>query len=161
MIKRLLQPYGNSEFVRKGTMNISSVSPKTRELADSLVEFEKAATIQNEDVHATCRVCEKLRHPLVTLTGTAGYSSLLSRALTLAKREALALSEVQVRPDGSLEGLKSETAQAHPVLVAYLLSLLITFIGEDLTMKLVQDIWPEFTGSDQISSGRNRNESAQ
>jgi hypothetical protein len=142
-------------------MNISSVSPKTRELADRLVEFEKAAKIPNEDAHATCRVCEKLRPPLVTLTGTAGYSSLLSRALTLAKREVLALSELQVRPDGSLECLGGEAAQANPALVAYLLSLLITFIGEDLTMRLVHDIWPDFSGSDPISSGRNQNDQAQ
>jgi hypothetical protein len=142
-------------------MNISSVSPKTRELADRLVEFEKAAEASTHDPPSTCRVCEKLRYPLVTLTGMAGYSSLLSRALTLAKREAPELRAVEVRSDASLEGLEGDASQAHPVLVAYLLSLLITFIGEDLTMKLVRDIWPEFTSTDQISSGRNRNESAQ
>jgi hypothetical protein len=143
-------------------MNPTAVSSETRELAKRLVAFE--AELKNpsrDDAHATCRVCEKLRRPLVTLAGTAGYSSLLLRALTLAQREASALSEVEVKPDGSLEGLDGQAAQAHPILVAYLLSLLITFIGEALTMRLLRDIWPDLPSSDLTSSGRNRNESAQ
>lgn len=143
-------------------MNISSLSSETRQLADQLVAFEASAKQTSDDgLNATCRVCEKLRHPLVTLTGTAGYSSLLSRALTLAKREAPVLSTVEVQPDGSLHGLKDEAAQAYPVLVAYLLGLLVTFIGGDLTMRLLHDIWPDFPGSDSTTSGRNSDEAAQ
>jgi hypothetical protein len=139
-------------------MYISNISPETRNFARRLVVFEAAMEqTSNEDAHATCRVCEKLRHPLATLTGTAGYTSLLSRALTLAKRENPALCAVEVQSDGSLKGLEDKAAQAHPVLVANLLHLLITFIGEDLTMRLVHDIWPDFPGSDAISSERNRN----
>ena len=143
-------------------MSISSISPKTRQLADRLVAFEAAAKkTSDEDLNATCRVCEKLRHPLVTLTGTAGYSSLLLRALMLAKREAPALSAVELQLDGSLRGLKDEAAQAHPVLVAYLLSLLITFVGLDLTMGLVHDIWPDFSDSDITASRSNSDDAAQ
>jgi hypothetical protein len=143
-------------------MNISSLSPETRQLANQLVAFETSVKRTSEDdPNATCGVCEKLRKPLVTLTGAVGYSSLLSRALTLAKRESPELSAVEVQPDGSLHGLKDETAQAHPILVAYLLSLLVTFIGRDLTMRLLYDIWPEFPGSDPTTSGRNNDEAAQ
>jgi len=142
-------------------MNISDISPETRQLAERLVAFEASAKqTSDDDPRATCRVCEKLRQPLVTLTGTAGYISLLSRALTLAKREAPALSAVDVRSDGSLGGLEDEAAVAHTVLVAYLLGLLTTFIGKDLTMRLVQDIWPDFPGSDSTSSGRNSDDAA-
>lgn len=125
-------------------MSQTGIKSETRELAEQLVAFEaRSQNVSTADRLATCRVCEKLRRPLVTLTGTAGFSSLLSRALTLAKREAPALSAVQVKPDGSLEGLEGEAAQAHPILVGYLLSLLITFIGETLTMRLLHDIWPD------------------
>ena len=153
---------GVYDFVLWEPMNPTAVSSETRELAERLVTVEAAAENQStNDAHARCRVCEKLRRPLITLTGTAGYSSLLLRALTLAKREALALNEVQVKPDGSLEGLDGEAVLAHPILVAYLLSLLITFIGEALTMRLLHDIWPDLPNSDLTSSGRNRNESTQ
>lgn len=125
-------------------MSQTGIKSETRELAEQLVAFEaRSQNVSTADRLAPCRVCEKLRRPLVTLTGTAGFSSLLSRALTLAKREAPALSAVQVKPDGSLEGLEGEAAQAHPILVGYLLSLLITFIGETLTMRLLHDVWPD------------------
>jgi hypothetical protein len=134
-------------------MNISNVSAEGRVFAKRLVAFEAAREqTSGDDADATCHVCEKLRHPLVTLTGTAGFVSLLSRALTLAKRDAPALHAVQVRPDGSMEGLQGEATMAHPLLVAHLLGLLITFIGEDLTMRLVHDIWPDFPESHPISS---------
>jgi hypothetical protein len=67
--------------------------------------------------------------------------------LTLAKREAPALSVVQVKPDGSMEGLEGAAGAATPVLVTYLLSLLITFIGDTLTMRLLYDIWPDLPGA--------------
>lgn len=41
---------------------------------------------------------------LSRFTGPAGFLSLLSRALVLAKAEVSSLSVVQVRPDGSLAG---------------------------------------------------------
>lgn len=118
--------------------------------AAQLVALEAASKeISDSDVLATCRVCEKLRRPLVTMAGTAGFVSLLSRALTLARREAPVLDAVQIRSDGSLEGLEGEAAKAHPVLVAYLLGLLNTFIGETLTLRLLTDIWPDLPVSEQ------------
>jgi hypothetical protein len=58
---------------------------------------------------------------------------------------------VMVREDGSLEGLEgiaqSQEAgaaeEAGLVLVAHLLELLVTFIGEPLTLRLVRDKWPD------------------
>ncbi len=99
---------------------------------------------------AVCRVSEKLRHPLSTLAGSGGFRSLLARAVTLAKAQEPRLSAVQVRPDGSLEGLGSqdEDAEAGVTLIAQLLELLVTFIGERLVMNFVLDSWPNVTGID-------------
>ncbi len=124
---------------------------RARELADRLAVLEAAASPSDDDLFVTCRICEKLRRSLIGLTGTAGYSSLLSRALTLAKRESPALAEVQTRPDGSLEGLKGEAAKAGPVLIAHLINLLITFIGEALTMRILQNVWPDFARSEALN----------
>lgn len=132
-----------------------------RDLAERLVVFEAAQTvISDADSVATCRVCEKLRRPLSTLAGTAGFSALLTRSLTLARRESPALSTVRVDPDGSLVGLVGEAAQANPVLVAHLLDLLATFIGETLTMRLLHDVWPDLPGSDLKSLGEDSYEPA-
>jgi hypothetical protein len=95
-------------------------------------------------------VCEKLRLPLSKLVGVAGFRSLLSRALAIAKAEVPLLIAVQVRADGSLEGLDGPGhdqdagagGQAGVVIVAQLLGLLVTFIGEPLTLRLVRDAWP-------------------
>lgn len=94
-------------------------------------------------------VCEKLRQPLSMLAGVAGFRSLLSRALALAGDEVRWLKAVHVKADGSLEGLDeaqlsdAEIAAGEAVLVARLIGLLVTFIGEALTVHLVQEAWPE------------------
>lgn len=94
------------------------------------------------------RVSEKLRRPFSMLAGSGGFRSLLARSLTLAKAQAPALSAVQVKPDGSLEGLGSgdQNAESGVILIAQLLELLVTFIGEGLVLSLVLDSWPNFTG---------------
>lgn len=125
-------------------MNGTGVAAATRELAERLVIFEAASKhALEDDADTTCRVCEKLRRSLVTLTGNAGFSSLLSRALILAQREAPALGTVEVKADGSMQGFQGAAAAAAHVLVSYLLSLLVTFIGDTLTMRLINDIWPD------------------
>ena len=97
------------------------------------------------------RVCEKLRQPLTRLAGVAGFRSLLSRALALANDEVRWMKAIHVRADGSLEGLdeaqaqlsETEIADGEIVLIAQLIGLLATFIGEELTLRLVQESWPD------------------
>ncbi len=139
-------------------MSPNNVSSNTRDLARRLVTQEVAAEVSDEDRSSTCRVCEKLRRPLITLTGSAGYRSLLARALTLAKRESPALSAVQVKDDSSLEGLEGEAVQANVILIIQLLGLLTTFIGEPLTLRLVQDVWPDLPGIEVYSGVKESNE---
>ncbi len=129
---------------RRETMNRSAAGQVARELAERLVAFEGYVDpLCEEDRVATCRVCEKLRRPLSHLAGPAGYSSLLARALTLAQREAPVLDDVRVTATGTLEGLEGEAAQASVTLIAHLIELLTTFIGESLTLRLLRDIWPD------------------
>src|SRR5687767_4371182 len=73
------------------------------------------------------RVNEKFRQVLSTLLGAAGFRALLARALNLAKAEAPELNAVQIKADGSLEGLsvdergKRHFADGEVVLIAHLL----------------------------------------
>jgi hypothetical protein len=103
---------------------------------------------------ATARVCEKLRVTLSTFAGTAGFRSLLTRALTLARAEQPSLARVQVLEDGSIAGLETlgdgsdRTATAAGLaLVAQVLDLLIILIGEPLTLHLVGSAWPAVSAS--------------
>ena len=126
--------------------------PESRHLAQRLLDYEAVAGKNSEPTEsAVFRVCAKLRRPLITLAGVAGFRSLLSRALTLARAEAPSLSVVQVAADGSLKGLdelepqigKEQARDEGAILIAQLLGLLLTFVGEGLTLRMVQDVWPE------------------
>jgi hypothetical protein len=134
--------------------------PKSRHLARRLLTYEAVAGKNSEPAEsAAFRVCAKLRRPLITLAGVAGFRSLLSRALTLARAEAPSLSVVQVAADGSLKGLdelkpqidKEQARDEGAILIAQLLGLLLTFIGEGLTLRLVQDVWPEAAFNGRVS----------
>src|SRR6185437_467399 len=98
-------------------MNYNGRNSNIREIAERLVAYE-ATTDASSDANtpATFHVCEKLRRPLSNLAGTNGYRLLLSRALKLAQHEAQVLSTVQVKADGSLDGLgkiaRSEAGEA-------------------------------------------------
>ena len=118
----------------------------SRHLARRLLAYEADAGKNSEPPEsAAFRVCEKLRRSLCSLAGVAGFRSLLSRALALARAEAPNLSVLQVAADGSIQGLdklerqndKDQVAQGGVILISQLLGLLLTFIGEAMTSRLV------------------------
>ena len=136
--------------------------PVSQQLAGRLLIYEAAAGKNSEPTEsAVSGVCEKLRQPLSSLAGVAGFRSLLSRALMLARAEAPSLSVVQVAPDGSLMGLdefgsqeekvKNQAVEGGAILIARLLDLLFLFIGEGITLRLVHDVWPEAAFNDRDS----------
>ena len=140
---------------------VNPATPAIQNLALWLLAQEASAGKPSEiKMYAAFRVCEKLRQPLSTLAGVRGYQSLISRALTLAKKEAPTLGEVQVKEDGSLEGtgaielqqgMDEATKEGGTLLVAQLLGLLVTFIGQALTLRLVRDLWPDVPFDDMNS----------
>jgi hypothetical protein len=131
---------------------MSMASPNVRAHAGRLIAVEAArADPRVAPAGAAVRVCEKLRLPLSRLAGVAGFRSLLSRALAMAKAEVPSLGAMQVQADGSFARLDGEGQDQDAVLageggvavVAHLLDLLVTFIGEPLTLRLVRDAWPD------------------
>ena len=127
---------------------------ESRRLAQRLLAYEAVAGENSEPTEsAAFRVCAKLRRPLITLAGVAGFRSLLSRALTLARAEAPSLSAVQVAADGSLQGLDElrpqvdadQAREAGIILITQLLGLLVRVVGEGTTLQLVtSEILPDF-----------------
>jgi len=95
-----------------------------------------------------------MRRPLVRLTGSAGFNSLVARALALAKRETDTLDVVKVKEDGSLDGPAfNAEAPGGTLLIAQLLGLLITLMGDALTMRFLYKIWPGVLSVELHSSG--------
>jgi hypothetical protein len=136
-------------------------SPNMRAIAERLIAYEAKGSIPSEtNARAPFGgVVEKLRRPLAALTGSGGFRSLLSRALALANEEVRWLRGVHVKADGSLECPtdmtqldREEITKGEVALIAQLLELLAIFIGESLTLRLVEDVWPEAPIAKLISS---------
>lgn len=122
-------------------------SSSTRDLARRLLTVEAASkSATDAPVHDAVRVCEKLRVSLTRLAGADGFTSLLRRALALARGEVPSLQSIPVKPDSvfaQLTALSNEDAtNAGVAIIAHLLGLLITFIGASLTVRLVGENWP-------------------
>jgi hypothetical protein len=125
-------------------------SPSMRELARRLLAVEAASqSASGPHVHEAVRVCEMLRISLTRFAGADGFTSLLRRALALARADVPALQTVKLKPDGSLEGLEVLAVDATNggpegaiAIITHLLGLLVTFVGEPITLSLVREAWP-------------------
>jgi len=127
---------------------------QTRDLVRQLLAYEGVAGNTSEPTEFVAfGVCERLRQPLISLAGVAGFRSLLSRALTLARAEAPSLNAVEVAPDGSLQGLDELRSQVDVdqareegiILITQLLGLVVRVVGEAITLQLVtSEMFPDF-----------------
>lgn len=118
-------------------------SPSVRELARRLLAESRVAG--DGSVPDAALVSQRLRASLTQFAGIYGFASLLRRALALATSEVPALRGVSVSADGHLAGLEQLGGHAAQVredaavaITTHLLGLLVTFIGEPLTLKVVR-----------------------
>ena len=126
-------------------------SASMRGLARRLLAVEAASqSAAGSRVHAGVRVCEKLQISVTRFAGSDGFTSLLRRALAMARAENPSLQTVKLKPDGTLDGCEAlavPTANGGPegavVIIAHLLGLLETFVGEPFTLRLVRQAWPD------------------
>jgi hypothetical protein len=121
-----------------------------RDLTRRLLAVEAASkSATDAQVDEAVRVRENLRISLTRFAGSDGFTSLLRRALALARADFPSVETVKLKPDGSLEGLEvlavdatNGGREAAVAITAHLLGLLVTFIGEPLTLRLVREAWP-------------------
>ncbi len=144
---------------------MSQVTPQMLDLAARLVAHEaREKDSSGPSLPSAFHVCEKLRPYLATLMGKAGFQAVLSRALAVAGGRVSWLGALQVNVDGSLEGWDKSEAQlpsreltegcVH--LVSHVLGLLDAFIGHDLTLRMVGDVWPKLLFEDsQFTQGNH------
>lgn len=134
-----------------------TIPPETLAFARCLQAYETVVGDTSVPTRsATFRVYEKLCEHIGTIAGVAGFQSLAARALSLAKAEAPSLSALRLGADGRLEELgeleletdKGQMEEAGVIFLARLLGLLLVFIGKTLTLRLLQDVWPDLDFED-------------
>jgi hypothetical protein len=123
-----------------------------RDLARRLLAANHTAS--GSHVDAAVLVSEKLQISLTKFAGAAGFAALVRRALALAREEVPSLQSVKIGADGRIEGFEQIVAgaargEAAIAITAHLLELLVTFIGESFTMRLVREAWPDTALDDE------------
>jgi len=147
------------------------LNPKrTRELARSLVAREadsNATSLESEP--ASVRVYERLRRQLGAPMGADGFQSLAARALALARSESPRLRGVQVMANGGLRGFDEVVSKTNSddddevgvILIAQLLGLFLTLLGEATTLRLIEDLRLQAEiGTDSVKISLDRVDSA-
>ena len=138
-------------------------TPRTRAFAQRLIDCERAGERASAKTVPTALViCTKLQPDLASLMGDSGFRAVMSRALTLAKLESPQLDALRITTNDERADLYEYEPGLTPddvedggvVLVAQLLGLLGTFIGDSLTERIVRGVWPKLAPGDwQDESG--------
>lgn len=99
------------------------------------------------------RVCQKLGPRLTRLVSSDGTRGLVSRALHVARAHYPFLDGARAGtpPEACFEGLTDrmhdidvdEAGRGLRAVLGILLDLLVAFMGEDLTLMLLRDVWPD------------------
>ena len=125
-----------------------------RDLSRQLLDHERRqGDAPAELVPAMEGTFRRLHEHLCNLVGEAGFQALLERAAHLTRTEAGWIESITIQPEPALtlrglaERIESEGAarvmDGLALLLANLIGLLCTFIGESLTLLLIRRIWPE------------------
>ena len=134
------------------------------DFAGALLRHEAAKAGNVDEVEIGFRaVCRALHERLSPLISAPGFETLLGRAITLAARTFPVLASLNVATDGdcAVSGVPGVTethaptdvADALTAVLAYFLWLLVTFIGENLGLRKVREVWPEVAFGRDPSSG--------
>lgn len=114
-----------------------------RRLAPQLLVLEGRWGPNNQEAGKAAQVFERLRIAFAMFAGVDGFASLIRRALALAKARDPSLRQMTVAPDGTLQGLEHASHDAFLIILEQFLELLVTFVGEPLTLRLVGFAWPD------------------
>jgi len=123
-------------------------TPTTKHFAGLVLENELADSSDPNDLQSAVeRIFDKLNAHLSIRFGSGGYHALLRRALTLAADDVSVLASVHISEDGSVEGFQGMTdsqsiSDGSVAMLARLIELLDTFIGRNLTVRVLQNVWP-------------------
>ena len=114
--------------------------------ARNLIAAEADATTAQNEL-ATLRVYERLRLQFRAPVGVDAFQALASRALSVARSQFPILSAASITANGDLRGFgevevplnSSEEREVGIILIAQMLRLLLTLLGETATVRLIED----------------------
>jgi len=147
------------------------VPPAARVAARHVLLYEAGGRMEPAALaEAAERADARLRARLADLIGLTGYTTLLARAVRLAQVDVPALAGVAVvagetgepAAEGRLRGVPDFTRASGDAaaieaglsaILAHVIGLLITFIGEDLALRLVHEAWPDLASDQAASEG--------
>ena len=129
-------------------------TPQVKSLAQRLLVYEaKNSPSPAKLAEALESCCQRLHKRLDPLVGVGGFRALLDRALYLAKIERPWLKEVEIHdyPGCELKALNeamtgrqsTEISETLTIILANVIWLLVTFIGEDIVYGLIEEAWPD------------------
>jgi hypothetical protein len=151
-----------SNGTHRNSASQSAPSGSAARLARLLLAQELGGEPERRSLSAAAEVVwQKLSDRLSRLVSVAGSHAMLSRALHLARPEFAFLDGVRAGHDECFDDLEEalcsvDAAAADKALLTVLtnlIDLLVGFIGEELTLGLVGEVWPALALRDQIQPG--------
>ena len=145
---------------------MDGATKSTRDLAILLLDFElEEGEGLTELTHAVESAFKKLCLHLSRRMGSSGYRALLTRSLALAAADTPWVGAIHAAGDGTMEGFAdaaqsqtlSDSLEGSIAMIANFIGLLDTFVGRDLSMRLLSDVWPAAIPFDQDSAKDNSN----
>lgn len=143
--------------------------PAARMLAGRVLSYEAGSSPEPAALaEAADRADARLRGRLAELIGLMGYATLIARAHSLARAEIPTLRQItpEARGNDGSRGVRdyvefalanSDNPRAAEAalsgILAHVIGLLITFIGEDLALRLVYEAWPEIENDQAATEG--------
>lgn len=134
---------------------MNTVTPAQRSLARWLLQQDVTPEDGRAVAESAARAWDKLSPRLAHIFTVAGSRGLAKRAIFLAQRDFPLLRGAQ--GEFGLDGLssaigeldKSEAEQVAEAVLANIIALTVTFIGEDLSLRAMRDVWPDASLRDE------------
>lgn len=128
---------------------MNRVTEPQRQLA-TWVLLHEAGEHDDSAADAALRAWDKLSRRLARIFTVSGCDALATRAVYLAQSEFPALAAAIGGPNLGLDGLPRALAETEPPeafaaaasVFAAMVALLVTFIGEELALRAIRDVWP-------------------
>ena len=124
-------------FMARESHRLSLIGAAHRHVARWLIEHEMDTLSADRDGLATAveRICQKFFKRLARVSSMAACQSLLSRAVHIPLVDGLR---------ASFDGVDAVHARAGvEAVLGTFFDLLAAFIGEDITLRMLHDVWPE------------------
>jgi hypothetical protein len=151
--------------------DLSRTTATHTDLATWLLAKETAGETDRAGLaDAAERVGQKLSHRLSRLVSAVGSQALVARALHVTQAEFPFFEGVHVgtTPERCFAGLSERVQAIEPnaartglvAVLGRLLDLLVGLIGEDLTVRLVGEVWPDLPSLDPSQPGNSDGQEA-